>query len=326
MKKVVVTEPLHADGLALLNSRSDIETHCLNGDTARLAEAITHAHGILVRTLFLTEADLQHAKALQVVSRHGVGCDNIDVAHCSSRGIPVAIAVDSNTTSVIEHVMMMMLSLNKRAMQYDHFTRNGQFAERSLHHTSELHGKHVLVVGFGRIGKRIAPLCKAFGMRVTVADIALDKEYATQIGVEAIEDFRPLLGSVDYVTLHVPLDDTTRHLIGAPELAAMQSHSILINCARGGIVDEDALAEAIANGRIAATGADVFSVEPPAADNPLLTLPNSIFTPHNAAGTAESLQRMATYSAQNLLDHFDGTLDADRLINPEVFKTNTGNL
>lgn len=319
LKKVVVTEKLHPEGMAMLDARSDIETHYLDGDESQISIAIRDAHAVLVRVLSLRQQDLAVANNLEVISRHGVGCDNIDVDWCTSKKLPVAIAVDSNTTSVIEHVMMMMLVLNKRAFQYDRLTREGKFSERSMHHTSELHGKHVLIVGFGRIGKRIAPLCKAFGMRVTVADIKLDRDHAALLGVEAVEDFRPVLGSADYLTVHVPLDSTTRHLIGKTELAALPSHSIVINCARGGIVDEQALAAAIHSGQIAATGSDVFTVEPPAADNPLLNLPDSILTPHNAAGTAESLCRMATYSAQNILDHFDGKLTADRLINPQVF-------
>ncbi len=320
MKKVLVTEKLHADGMALLEARSDIKTHYLDGDVEKLGAAMEDAQGVLVRTMQLSTADLARAGKLEVISRHGVGCDNIDVAHCSARNLPVAIAVDSNTTSVIEHVIMMMLVLNKRAIQYDRYTREGQFSQRSQHHTSELHGKHVLIIGFGRIGKRIAPVCKALGMRVTVADIALDRACASELGVEAVDDFRPLLGTADYLTLHVPLDDSTANIIGAKELAAMPRHSIVINCARGGVVDEQALADAVLNGEIAATGCDVFATEPPAADNPLLSLPNSIVTPHNAAGTAESMRRMATYSAQNLLDFFDGKLTAERLINPQIMK------
>lgn len=320
MKKVLVTEKLHPDGMAVLAARSDIQTHYLDGDIEKLGAAMEEAQGVLVRTMKLSTADLSRAGKLEVISRHGVGCDNIDVAHCSARKLPVAIAVDSNTTSVIEHVIMMMLVLNKRAIQYDRFTRDGQFNQRSQHHTSELHGKHVLIVGFGRIGKRIAPVCKALGMRVTVADIALDRTCARELGVDAVEDFRPLLGTADYLTLHVPLDDSTANIIGAKELAAMPNHSIVINCARGGVVDEQALANAVLNGEIAATGCDVFATEPPAADNPLLSLPNSIITPHNAAGTAESMCRMATYSAQNILDYFDGKLTAERLINPQILK------
>ncbi len=318
MKKVVVTEKLHEHGMALLSARKDINAVYADGDKNRVLAEIPGAQAILVRTMTLTAQDLESAQQLEVVSRHGVGCDNIAVQHCSDRSIPVAIATDSNTVSVVEHVLMMMLALNKRAFQYDEITRSGRFSERSQHFTSELHGKHVLIVGFGRIGKRLAPVCKAFGMRVTVADIALDHEYAAKIGVETVEDFTTLLPVTDYLTVHVPLDNSTHGMIGAAEFAALPSHAIVINCARGGVVNETALADAIHQKQIAATGADVFEIEPPAPDNPLLNLPRSVLTPHNAAGTAESLSRMATFSAQNILDAFDGNLTRERLINPDV--------
>jgi len=315
VKNVLVTEPLHPDGIALLDARDDIRVTLLDGDRSRLESVLPDIHGVLVRTMALTETQLGGAPNLEVVSRHGVGCDNVAVSHLSSRGIPVAIAVNSNTTSVVEHVLMMMLALNKRVLQYDQLSREGKFAERGRHHTSELFGKNVLIIGFGRIGKRVAPVCKAFGMQVTVADIALDKDYARELSVECVEDFRPLLGSADYVTLHVPLDDSTRDLIGHAELASMPRHSILINCARGGVVNEEALATSIRSGDIAGFGSDVFLTEPPTASNPLLTLPNTVLTPHNAAATVEGMQRMATYSAQNLLDYFDGKLTDERIIN-----------
>lgn len=317
-KKIVVTEPLHQAGRELLDARTDIDVVYLEGDQDRLAAELVAADGILVRTFHLTQELLRSATQLKAVSRHGVGCDNIAVDYLTERGIPVAIAVDSNTTSVVEHMLMMMLALNKRALEYNQLTRDGQFHERSRRHTSELSGKHLLIIGFGRIGKRVAPVCKALGMQVTVADIALDRRYAEEIGCHAVEDFVAVLPSVDYLSVHVPLDSSTRHLIGAAELAALPAHAIVINCARGGIIDEQALADAVRRGEIAATGCDVFSTEPPPPDNPLLQLPNSIVTPHNAAGTAESLQRMASYSARNILNLLDGELDRDMLINPQV--------
>ncbi|MEM7256858.1 MAG: hydroxyacid dehydrogenase [Pseudomonadota bacterium] len=318
LKKVIVTEPLHDNGCAILDSRADVQTVFARGDKQQVLKHIADAHGILVRTMTLSAEDLQLAPQLQVVSRHGVGCDNIDVAHCTARSIPVAIATDSNTISVVEHVIMMMLALNKRAIQYDQITRQGRFAERCLHHTSELYGKHVLIVGFGRIGKKLAPLCQAFGMQVTVADIALDQQHARAIGVATTGDFRALLPQTDYLTMHVPLDDSTRGMIGTAELAALPAHAIVINCARGGIVDEQALESALVSGAIAAAGADVFCEEPARAAHPLFQQPATIFSPHNAASTAEGLSRMASYSAQNILDAFDGQLPADRMINPTV--------
>jgi D-3-phosphoglycerate dehydrogenase len=316
MKKVVVTENIHPDGIALLKARSDLSLTLLDGtDDSQIGPEIRDASAVLVRTAQLTQKELAPASQLQVVSRHGVGCDNIDVAHLSARGIPVAIAAAANSTSVAEHVLMMMLGLSKRTAQYDQLTRAGSFHERGRHRTHELHGKHILIVGFGRIGKKVAPLCRAFGMHVTVADIDLDREYAESLGCQAVEDFRPVLADADFVTLHVPLDETTRNMISAAELEAMPAHSILINCARGGIVDEKALADAVLSASIAGAGSDVFSVEPPTSDNPLLNLPGTILSPHNAASTAEGFVNMATGAAQNILDCLDGKLTAPFVFN-----------
>lgn len=320
MKKIVVTEPIHEDGKSVLLERDDVSAVFVNGDKSAVLSEIVDAHAILVRTMILTAEDLQRAPGLEVVSRHGVGCDNIDVRHCSSRSIPVAIATDSNTISVVEHVLMMMLSLNKRARLYDQLTRQGSFDQRGMHHTSELFGKHILIVGFGRIGKRLAPVCKAFGMRVTVADIALDEEYALAIGVDTTDDFTSVLSETDYLTLHVPLDESTSGMISASELSTLPSHAVVINCARGGIVDEQALAQAVKSGDIAAAGVDVFAVEPPPNGHPLFDTGATILSPHNAASTAEGLSRMASFAAQNILDAFDGSLTSDRAINPLVLK------
>ncbi|OED39145.1 hypothetical protein AB833_16540 [Chromatiales bacterium (ex Bugula neritina AB1)] len=317
LKKVIVTEKLHPDGMALLDCRNDIDVHYLEGDGVLLTTAIEDAHAVLVRTMSLPESMLNRAQNLEVVSRHGVGCDNIDLGYLSAQNIPVAIAVDSNTTSVIEHVLMMMLVLNKRAMEYNQLTRDGGFSQRGSLPTSELAGKHVLIVGFGRIGKRVAGLCKAFDMRVTVADIMLDFKAASRLGVETVTDFHAELAGADYLTVHVPLDNSTRGMISHAELAELPGHSIVINCARGGVIDEKAIAQAVRNGGIAGFGSDVFTTEPPDADNPLLNLPNTILTPHNAAGTAEGMRRMAMYSAQNILDHIDGKLTGERIINSD---------
>ncbi len=317
MKKVVVTENLHPDGMALLDARDDLDVHYLHGDLSAVPAAIENAHAMLIRTIQLPEEILRGAKTLQIVSRHGVGCDNIDLNYLSGRKIPVAIAVDSNTTSVIEHVLMMMLTLSKRSIDYNRLTHEGAFQRRGSLPTSELAGKHVLIVGFGRIGKRVAGLCKAFDMRVTVADIELDHDHASKLGVETVDDFHDVIDSADYLTVHVPLDTSTRNLISTAELNSLPDHSIVINCARGGVIDEDAIAQAVRNGTVAGFGSDVFTTEPPAADNPLLNLPNTILSPHNAASTAEGMQRMATYSAQNLLDFFDGSLTNERIINSD---------
>lgn len=316
MKRVVVTEKVHPDGLAMLRERSDIEVVQLaDCEPETLQRELASAHAVLVRTAEIDESMLSGANDLQVIARHGVGCDNVAVDHLSSRGIPVAIAATANARSVAEHVLMMMMVLTKAPFAYDQATRQGRFHERGSHHTSELFGKTILVVGYGRIGSLVAPLCKAFGMRVIVADVALNEKLVAEQGVEGIEDFRTALPEADFLTVHVPLNPDTTNLVSRDELAALPNHAIVINCARGGIVDEAALADAIGAGTIGGTGADVFSTEPPAPDNPLLGLPNSIYSPHSAAVTEEGARNMATESAQNILDTFDGKLRDDYIFN-----------
>jgi len=288
MKRVLVTEPIHPDGLALLEAHPELDVVRMEAcDEAALLKEIGSANAVLVRSAFLTEKVVAAAPALAVVSRHGVGCDNIAVAAMSARGIPVAIAAHANSTSVAEHVIMMIMMLTKQAVAYDQAARQGRYHDRGKFHTTELAGKSIVIIGFGRIGRKLAPICKAFGMRVTVTDIALDEALAREQGVETAVDFRPLLPDADFLSVHVPLDDDTRDLISEAELAQLKPSAIVINCARGGIVNEQALANAVLEGRIAGTGADVFSVEPPPLDNPLLSLPNSILSPHSAAVTQE---------------------------------------
>lgn len=312
----MVTEPIHPDGMAILEAQSDFELVQLTSwDEQTLNQAIGPIDAVLVRSAQLNESVLKHAQQLQVVSRHGVGCDNIAVAALSQRAIPVAITASANSTSVAEHVIMMMMMLTKQPVAYDQSSRQGRYHDRGKFRTSELADKTIIIIGYGRIGRKLAPICKAFGMRVIVTDIALDEDLARQQGVETATDFHPFLAEADFVSVHVPLNELTTNLIDTQELAALPQHAVLINCARGGIVNEPALARAILDGRISGTGADVFTVEPPPADNPLLSLPNSILSPHSAAVTQEGARRMAMEAAQNIVDHFAGELRPSYVFN-----------
>lgn len=321
MKRVLVTEPIHEAGMSLLQARSDIEVIEL-GDVRpeTLAAAMPGVHGIAVRSAKLPANILSKANALEVVSRHGVGCDRVAVDHLSDRDIPVAIASGANAQSVAEHTLGMMLSAARQSMDLDALTREGRWAERDQFQAKDLFGAKALIIGFGRIGRRVAPLCKAFGMDVVVADIALDAELANTMGCRGVSDFRPELADADFVTLHVPLDESTRHIISADELAAMKKDAILINCARGGVVDEQALVAALDQGKLGGAGIDVFGDEPPPTDHPLFGRRDAVLTPHNAAASHLSIQEMARMTAQNILDCFDGCLRDDCIFNLESLK------
>ncbi|WNK01140.1 hydroxyacid dehydrogenase [Thalassospiraceae bacterium LMO-JJ14] len=317
MKRVLVTETMHACAFDILGARDDIEIINLKGDI-RPETLIAHmpgVHAIAVRSAHLTADVLSHANDLEIVSRHGVGCDLIDVDYLSGRGIPVAIAAGANSLSVAEHTMALMLALARELPAQDKMAKGGNWKNRNEFQLRDLRGATILIVGFGRIGRLVAPLCTAFGMNVIAADIAPDYALAGEMGIRLITDFHDALAEADYVTLHVPLDDKTRHLVGTAEFTAMKDGVIVLNCARGGIVDDDAMLAALDAGKVFAAGIDVLDREPPEPDHPVLKRDDVIVTPHNGAASISSSIAMARMAAENILDCFDGRLKDDMIFN-----------
>lgn len=313
MYKVVVVSSFHERGLALLR-REDIDLRVVDDFShASLSNALKDADAVTVRTVPLTPVLLDLAPHLRIVSRFGVGTDTLPVDYLSRRGIPVAIAVDSNVTTVAEHTLMMMLALAKRAFEGDRAVREGRFAWRNSHPTSDLRDKTLLLVGCGRIGRRVAHLCTAFDMRIEVYDPYLSSERAE--GLTLVPDLHEALGRADVVSLHTPYTPETRHLMGGAAFAALKPGAILVNCSRGETVDEAALAEALREGRLAGAGLDVFEGEIPSPASPLLRLPNVLLSPHNAALSTEGSVRMATQAAQNVLDCLNGVLRPEVVFN-----------
>jgi D-3-phosphoglycerate dehydrogenase / 2-oxoglutarate reductase len=318
MKTVLITEPIHADGIARLTAAPGIRIiHGHNLDKVGMAAAIAEADAIACRTYALKSDLLAHANRLSVVAKHGVGCDHVDVAYCTQRGIPVLITSQANKVSVAEQTMMYMLALSKDVLGYDRAVRAGDWAQRYKLRAFELRGRTLLLVGFGRIGKEVALRARAFGMRVVVVDLAVDHQKAAEFGCEVASDFRACLPQADVVTLHVPWTQLTAGMIGAKEFAAMKPGAVFINCARGGLVDEAALAHALTHGPLAAAGLDVFDEEPVPTTHPLLQLPNVLISPHSAASTAESGRAMAIDTAENILAAFAGTIDPANIFNPD---------
>jgi D-3-phosphoglycerate dehydrogenase / 2-oxoglutarate reductase len=317
MKRVLVTEVMHECAFDILGQRKDIEIVRLNGDIRpeTLIAAMPGVHAIAVRSAHLTAEVLSHANDLQIVSRHGVGCDLIDVGHLSSRGIPVAIAAGANSRSVAEHTLALMLAIARELPAQDIMAKSGNWKNRNSFRLRDIIGSTVLIVGFGRIGKLVAPLCKAFGMNVIVADIVMDHELAASMGVRTVTDFRDALAEADFVTMHVPLDEKTRHLVSDAEFAAMKNGVVLINCARGGIVDEDAMIRALDSGKVFAAGIDVMNTEPPRSDHPIFRRDDVIITPHNGAASHSSSVAMARMAAENILACFDGHLPDEMIFN-----------
>ena len=319
MYKILIIQPFHDDGVALLKARDDITYEVIDGGSVEEMQAkIVDADGVTIRTALLPGKVLECAERLKVVSRHGVGFDNVDLDMLNERGIPMALTADANASSVAEHVLFMMLHLAKRGFRYDQATRAGEWAIRNSFETADIGGRHVLIIGFGRIGREVARLCQAFRMQISVYDPYVAADIIQAAGCRPVDDFRTVLGETDVLTVHMPLTEDTRNLIGPSELSALPDHAFVINCARGGIVDETALGSALTSGGIAGAGLDVFEQEPPAKDNPLLELNNVIFSPHSAGLTLECAKRMAISTARNVLAGIDGHLDPAMVVNKNV--------
>jgi D-3-phosphoglycerate dehydrogenase len=311
--------PIHEDALALLRATPGVTAEVLP-DTApaTLAARLPQADGLIIRTIPVRRETIAACPRLRVVARHGVGYDLIDVPALTARGIPLTITPEANAGSVAEHAMMLMLTLARRTIPYDANMRMPVWGGQAALPTFDLAGKTVLVVGFGRIGSRVARLCAAFGMRVLVRDPKVAKGTIRGLGFEAVDDAADAAADADIVTLHLPSSAETRGLVDAAFMARMRPGAVLVNTARGNIVDQAALELALRAGHLAGAGLDVFEEEPVTTSIPLLTAPNLVMTPHVAASTGEGLRRMAMDSAAAVLAAFDGRLDPDIVVNPEV--------
>ena len=322
---MLVIQPIHDAGLDLLRARDDIEFEVTTRTSEReLIEQVSGIHGIAVRTAVISRVVVEAADALQIVSRHGVGYDAVDLTACGERGIPVTITPGANSVSVAEHAMFMILALAKQCFAYDRAVRDERFAEARHSMTAvDIENRHLLIVGFGRIGSRLAPRAKAFGMRVSAYDPYIDQEIIRRAGCEAVSDFRSVLGDVDVLSVHCPLTAETNGMFAAAELARMKPRAIVINTARGGVIDERALAEALHAGRVAGAGLDVFEGEPapPRRDNRLFQFENVILSPHSAGLSLEASVRTAKFTVQNVLDCFDGRLNPELIVNRAQLET-----
>jgi len=250
---------------------------------------------------------LAEARNLKIISRHGVGYDNVPVAFCTERNVPVTIIGDVNAVSVAEHTLFLMLAVAKNSAFFDRAVRTGDFSVRSRKTTVELRGKTLLLVGYGRICQEFAAFARPLGLSITAFDPFVER--ACFPNVQFFDTLHEALAQADVVSLHVPLGEKTRNLIDALALASMKAGPILLNAARGGIVDEASLILSLEAGYLHGAGLDVFACEPLPADDPLLAREDIVFSPHCAALTAECLVDMGKATVRNVLAAFDGTLD-----------------
>ena len=321
MAKLLLAGQFHPDIHNLLAERPDVEVETLVEPTEHeLIHAMPGVDAVVLRTTAFGADACAKADRLKVISRHGVGYDNVDVEAATAHGLPVAVVGEANSNAVCEHAFMLMLATMKDSLLMDRDTRKGDYSRRSATTSGEIFGKTILIVGYGRIGSRMARRCKAFDMHVIVADPYVPRRVVQGNGYEYVEDFQDALDRADIVSLHRPGNHDGSPVMAGQEFSRMRPGSILINTARGTLLDEDALYQALTNGALTAAGLDVTRKEPPDPNLPLLQLDNVLFSPHIAGVTREAFRAMGLQAVQNCLDAFDGKLDPYYLVNPEVLE------
>ncbi|HVS39521.1 MAG TPA: phosphoglycerate dehydrogenase [Gemmataceae bacterium] len=305
MPRVLISDKLESAGLDLLR-QAGFELDERDGlKGAELKAALQAADAVIVRSGTTITAELLESPGkLRAIARAGVGVDNIDVATATRKGVVVMNTPGGNTVSTAEHTVALLMALARHIPAGDAHVRSALAKwQRTTFVGAQLAGKTLGVVGLGRVGREVARRAAGLEMKVLGFDPFLAPAAAGQIGVEALSDLDSLLRRVDFLTVHTPLTDETRDLIGARQLGLMKPGARVVNCARGGIVNEQALADALQSGRLAGAALDVFVQEPPPADHPLLKLPNVVFTPHLGASTVEAQTSVAVEAAQLLIDY-----------------------
>jgi len=319
--RIILGRAPHPAGAAILAERKDLEIVQLHDPKpAELRAALADADGLMAWLETVDRATIAAAPRLRVVSRLGVGFDTIDIPACTERGVAVMVVNGANDLSVAEHTMMLMLGVARRAVDAHNHVREGGWWPKDGPRMVDLAGRTALVVGYGRIGTRVATYCKAFRMRVLVHDPLFHPARIAADGHEPARDLKAALGQADVVTLHCPLMPATHHLMDEAAFAALKPSAILVNSARGPVVKQDAVIAALRSGQLMGFGTDVLEVEPATPGNPLLTMPNVIISPHSAASTEEGLSRMAVAAARNILDALDGRPDPAMMVNPEILQ------
>jgi D-3-phosphoglycerate dehydrogenase / 2-oxoglutarate reductase len=305
MPRVLISDKLESAGLDLLR-QAGFELDERDGlKGADLQDALRLADGVIVRSgTTITAELLEDPGKLRAIARAGVGVDNIDVAAATRRGVVVMNTPGGNTLSTAEQTITLLMALARHIPAADAHVRSAPAKwQRTKFVGCQLAGKTLGVVGLGRIGREVARRAAGLDMKVLGFDPFLAPAAAGQIGIDVTPDLVSLLPKVDFLTVHTPLTDETRNLIGAGEIALMRKGSRVINCARGGIVNEEALAEGLRSGHLAGAALDVFVQEPPPADHPLLKMPNVVLTPHLGASTVEAQTSVAVEAAQLLIDY-----------------------
>ncbi len=304
MHRILIADPLDPSGLALLAGSGAEVVELREADRPRLAEIIGDFDALVVRSATKVTAELLHAaKRLKVVGRAGIGVDNVDVAAATEQGVVVVNAPTANLLSATEHTFALLLAVARRVPEADASTKAGGWNRKLT--GVELQGKTLGVIGFGRIGQRVAKRAHGFEMKVVTHDPYLDPAAARRLEVEMLP-LDDLLRRSHAITVHTPLTEQTRHLLDAERLALLPRGALVINCGRGGVIDEEALLAALESGAVGGAGLDVFAEEPP-SDLRLVRHPRVVATPHLGAQTREAQERTSTETAEMVLAALAGS-------------------
>jgi D-3-phosphoglycerate dehydrogenase len=299
--KVFIADSISQRGIDELTRDGALEAKVQTGlSEAQLAEAIPDFAALIIRSQTkVTAKILNAAKKLRAVGRAGVGVDNVDVEAATRRGVVVLNAPGANTISTAEHAFSLLLSLARNIARADATLKGGTWDRKNLEGV-ELHNKTLGIIGMGRIGSELSRRAIAFGMRVLAFDPYLSASRARSLQVELVEELDELLAAADFISLHTPLTAETRHILNAERLAKTKRGVRIINCARGGLIDEGALVNAISSGHVAGAALDVFETEPLPADSPLRKIAKLVLTPHLGASTAEAQESVGIEIAQSI--------------------------
>ncbi len=317
MHSIVLSHPLYKPGMDALVGKADLIIPN-DGDSDRILEQLKKADGFILRIGKIDRKAIEACPNLRVITRPGVGVDNVDVAAATEKGIPVVICPSANSRAVAEHTVALMFALAKNLIESDNETRKGNFGIRNKYAAIELADKTLSVIGFGNIGKIVARLCASIGMKIVAYDPFIEKKAVEVLGYHHVETIEEAVALGDFVTLHMPSFLETKNLMNEALIALMKPTAFLVNCARGDIVDEAALLKALADKRISGAGVDVLSAEPMKAENPIMKLANLIVTPHMAAQTQESTAAVVRMAVEGTLAVLDG-VKWPNVCNPQAY-------
>jgi len=316
MYKIAIIEEIHKDGLELLEKHPNFEYELINDVSSKnLIEKLPAFDACTLRVSKLDEKILKRCKKLKVISRHGVGYDNVDLNYIKKNNIALLVTATANAIAVAEHVISMFLALSKSTGKYDKEVRDGNFKSNAKKiQTFEMLNKNILIAGFGRIGKKLISRCLAFNTKVYVYDPFVDEKIIKENGGIKVSSIIEGLKIADYVSLHMPFTKQTKNLINISILKQMKKNAIIVNTARGGIINESDLDKALNENLIFGAGLDVFEKEPVNLDNPLLKNRKVILSPHSATFTDECTSRMGIETTKNIIDFFENKIDKSMLI------------